>query len=115
MKSDLDNTTKSHATPTQQHNNMGGCSDVLLIILCIIFPPIGVLVMAGCGHDFVINLILTLLWSLLIRSTKRSRSHLFNLVVNSFNLKRDSRLVQQLCRQQNQGRVQTIVPKFLSK
>ncbi len=35
---------------------------ILQIILAIILPPVGVALKAGVGKDFVINLILTLLF-----------------------------------------------------
>ncbi|KAI5812068.1 plasma membrane proteolipid 3 precursor [Pyronema omphalodes] len=40
---------------------MGACSAILLIIITIFLPPLGVLLVAGCGMDFLINLILTFL------------------------------------------------------
>jgi len=36
-------------------------SDILMIILAIILPPVAVLILKGCGGDFCINLILTLI------------------------------------------------------
>ncbi|KAK8187440.1 uncharacterized protein BKA78DRAFT_355616 [Phyllosticta capitalensis] len=36
-------------------------SAILLIIITIFIPPIGVLMIAGCGADFCINVLLTLL------------------------------------------------------
>ncbi|AEO56431.1 hypothetical protein MYCTH_2125404 [Thermothelomyces thermophilus ATCC 42464] len=36
---------------------------ILVAILCIFFPPLAVLIMAGCGADLFINIILTIwLW-----------------------------------------------------
>jgi len=35
---------------------------ILQIILAIILPPVGVALKAGLGRDFVINLVLTLLF-----------------------------------------------------
>ncbi|KAK0127557.1 hypothetical protein ONS96_007091 [Cadophora gregata f. sp. sojae] len=40
---------------------MGVCSFIFLVIFAIILPPIAVLMLAGCGPDFLINIILTLL------------------------------------------------------
>ncbi|EKD20969.1 hypothetical protein LZ554_002981 [Drepanopeziza brunnea f. sp. 'monogermtubi'] len=40
---------------------MGFCFGFVLVILTIIFPPLGVLMIAGCSGDIVVNLILTLL------------------------------------------------------
>ncbi|CAN6628774.1 plasma membrane proteolipid 3 [Trichomonascus vanleenenianus] len=34
------------------------CSDILKIILAIIFPPIGVFLERGCGVDLLINVLL---------------------------------------------------------
>ncbi|KAJ7470670.1 UPF0057-domain-containing protein [Mycena latifolia] len=36
-------------------------SDILKIIAAIILPPLGVLLERGCGADFLINILLTLL------------------------------------------------------
>ncbi|POS69199.1 hypothetical protein DHEL01_v212406 [Diaporthe helianthi] len=36
-------------------------SAVLLIIITLFFPPVGVLIVAGCGADVLINICLTLL------------------------------------------------------
>ena len=36
-------------------------SQILLIIITILLPPVGVFMIAGCGADFFINLCLTLL------------------------------------------------------
>ncbi|KAL6889613.1 UPF0057 domain-containing protein [Trichoderma longibrachiatum] len=40
---------------------MGACAVVLLVILTIIFPPLGVACVAGCGVDVLINICLTIL------------------------------------------------------
>ncbi|KAH0495209.1 hypothetical protein TgHK011_008774 [Trichoderma gracile] len=40
---------------------MGACAVVLLVILTIIFPPLGVACVAGCGADVLINICLTIL------------------------------------------------------
>jgi uncharacterized membrane protein YqaE (UPF0057 family) len=34
---------------------------IFLIIITLFFPPLGVLLVAGCGADFCINLLLTIL------------------------------------------------------
>lgn len=36
-------------------------SAILIILITILIPPIGVLMVAGCGADFFINILLTLL------------------------------------------------------
>ncbi|GME25933.1 hypothetical protein GTA08_BOTSDO01418 [Neofusicoccum parvum] len=36
-------------------------SAILIILITILVPPIGVLITAGCGADFLINILLTLL------------------------------------------------------
>ncbi|KAF2090741.1 UPF0057-domain-containing protein [Saccharata proteae CBS 121410] len=36
-------------------------SAILLIIITVFLPPVGVLIISGCGADFLINLLLTLL------------------------------------------------------
>ncbi|KAI9760656.1 MAG: hypothetical protein M4579_001520 [Chaenotheca gracillima] len=40
---------------------MGVCSAFLLIIITLIFPPVGVAIVAGCGADLLINICLTVL------------------------------------------------------
>ncbi|KAH9218535.1 hypothetical protein DL95DRAFT_360196 [Leptodontidium sp. 2 PMI_412] len=40
---------------------MGVCFFIFLVLFAIIFPPVAVLMIAGCGPDFLINIILTLL------------------------------------------------------
>ncbi|KAH0606135.1 uncharacterized protein H6S33_003796 [Morchella sextelata] len=40
---------------------MGLASALLLIIITIIFPPLGVFAVAGCGMDLLINIVLTIL------------------------------------------------------
>jgi len=40
---------------------MGFCSAFLLVLITILFPPVGVAIVAGCGADLVINICLTLL------------------------------------------------------
>ncbi|KAH9991088.1 hypothetical protein F4779DRAFT_632056 [Xylariaceae sp. FL0662B] len=40
---------------------MGVVSAVLLVLITIIFPPIGVWVVAGCGADLFINICFTIL------------------------------------------------------
>ncbi|ROW10415.1 hypothetical protein VMCG_01800 [Cytospora schulzeri] len=37
------------------------CSLILLILVSLIFPPVGVALVAGCGADVLINICLTLL------------------------------------------------------
>ncbi|PSR83823.1 hypothetical protein BD289DRAFT_276010 [Coniella lustricola] len=39
----------------------GVCSLVLLILITLLFPPVGVVLVAGCGADVLINVCLTLL------------------------------------------------------
>jgi uncharacterized membrane protein YqaE (UPF0057 family) len=58
-----------HASVRQRPHNgaseprviMGLCTDILLIILAIIFPPAAVLVRTGCSMALLINVLLTLL------------------------------------------------------
>ncbi|KHJ32383.1 putative plasma membrane proteolipid 3 [Erysiphe necator] len=40
---------------------MGVASALILIIVTLIFPPIGVLIVDGCGFQLLLNIILTLL------------------------------------------------------
>ena len=40
---------------------MGAASAILLVSITIIFPPLGVWAVAGCGADFLVNLCLSLL------------------------------------------------------
>ncbi|KAI1139073.1 hypothetical protein F5Y05DRAFT_383608 [Hypoxylon sp. FL0543] len=40
---------------------MGAASAVLIILITILFPPIGVWAVAGCGADLFINICLTIL------------------------------------------------------
>ncbi|KAJ5562975.1 Proteolipid membrane potential modulator [Penicillium sp. DV-2018c] len=39
----------------------GTCSMLCLIIITIFIPPLGVFLIAGCGIDFLINVLLTIL------------------------------------------------------
>lgn len=41
--------------------NPSTVSTLLLVLITILVPPIGVLMVAGCGADFLINICLTLL------------------------------------------------------
>ncbi|KAL1835684.1 hypothetical protein VTJ49DRAFT_6212 [Mycothermus thermophilus] len=42
---------------------MDGVVAILVAILCLFFPPLAVFIMAGCGVDLLINVILTIwLW-----------------------------------------------------
>ncbi|KAL2163116.1 hypothetical protein VTH06DRAFT_6952 [Thermothelomyces fergusii] len=42
---------------------MDVAAGILVAILSVFFPPLGVLIMAGCGADLLINVILTIwLW-----------------------------------------------------
>ncbi|KAI4841448.1 hypothetical protein E4T44_07809 [Aureobasidium sp. EXF-8845] len=36
-------------------------SHILLVIITILFPPVGVFMIAGCGADLIINVALTIL------------------------------------------------------
>ncbi|KAK1760796.1 hypothetical protein QBC47DRAFT_368221 [Echria macrotheca] len=40
---------------------MGAASAIVLVLITIIFPPLGVWMIAGCGADLLINICLTLL------------------------------------------------------
>ena len=40
---------------------MGALKTVLLILITIFIPPIGVFLVAGCGIDLLINILLTCL------------------------------------------------------
>jgi len=40
---------------------MTACSDIMLLILAVILPPLAVILKSGCGSDLCINIILTLL------------------------------------------------------
>merc|ERR1712032_76192 len=40
---------------------MGDCTRLCALIFALIFPPISVLLVRGCGCDFLLNIILTLL------------------------------------------------------
>src|ERR1043165_7287276 len=37
------------------------CSDIIKIFFAVILPPVGVMLERGCGPDFCINILLTLL------------------------------------------------------
>uniref|UniRef100_A0A914VMW4 Plasma membrane proteolipid 3 n=1 Tax=Plectus sambesii TaxID=2011161 RepID=A0A914VMW4_9BILA len=37
------------------------CSDILKMILCLLLPPIAVLLDQGCNIQFLINIVLTIL------------------------------------------------------
>ncbi|KAK4127644.1 UPF0057-domain-containing protein [Parathielavia appendiculata] len=42
---------------------MDGLAGILVAILSFLFPPLGVAIMAGCGADLLINVLLTIwLW-----------------------------------------------------
>lgn len=40
---------------------MGGISALLIVLITLFLPPIGVLVVAGCGMDLIVNIFLTIL------------------------------------------------------
>ncbi|GJN75355.1 hypothetical protein PLIIFM63780_009437 [Purpureocillium lilacinum] len=40
---------------------MGVASAILIVLITILFPPIGVWAVAGCGMDLLINICLTIL------------------------------------------------------
>ncbi|KAI1328749.1 hypothetical protein F5Y16DRAFT_397960 [Xylariaceae sp. FL0255] len=40
---------------------MGACSAILVVLITILFPPVGVAIVAGCGADLLINIALTIL------------------------------------------------------
>ncbi|KAI2779588.1 plasma membrane proteolipid 3 [Daldinia loculata] len=40
---------------------MGAVSAILIVLITILFPPIGVWAVAGCGADLLINICLTVL------------------------------------------------------
>ncbi|EPE05714.1 plasma membrane proteolipid 3 [Ophiostoma piceae UAMH 11346] len=40
---------------------MGAASAVLIVLITILFPPLGVYAVAGCGADLLINICLTCL------------------------------------------------------
>ncbi|EHA55756.1 hypothetical protein MCOR27_003448 [Pyricularia oryzae] len=40
---------------------MGAASAILMVIITIIFPPLGVWMVAGCGADLLVNICLTIL------------------------------------------------------
>ncbi|KAI1746328.1 hypothetical protein F4680DRAFT_401080 [Xylaria scruposa] len=40
---------------------MGAASTVLLVLITILFPPVGVAIVSGCGADLFINIALTIL------------------------------------------------------
>ncbi|KAK8035620.1 stress response RCI peptide [Apiospora rasikravindrae] len=40
---------------------MGAISGVLIILITILFPPVGVYMVAGCGADLFVNICLTIL------------------------------------------------------
>lgn len=57
----------THTAPAPQINyhSSAMASDaapaILIVLITILLPPVGVLMVAGCGADFVINICLTLL------------------------------------------------------
>ncbi|XP_004347463.2 hypothetical protein CAOG_04716 [Capsaspora owczarzaki ATCC 30864] len=40
---------------------MGCCGTFLLFLISFFLPPVGVLIVAGCGQIFLLNILLTLL------------------------------------------------------
>jgi uncharacterized membrane protein YqaE (UPF0057 family) len=46
-----------------------GFSDICKILLAIILPPVGVFLERGCGADFFINILLTILGKSLLNSS----------------------------------------------
>ncbi|KAL2760609.1 hypothetical protein ACRALDRAFT_1053731 [Sodiomyces alcalophilus JCM 7366] len=40
---------------------MGAISAIIIVIITLFVPPIGVLAVAGCGMDFIVNILLTIL------------------------------------------------------
>lgn len=57
--------TQDYATPQHLHTSYTHtamsvrASDVILILVTIIFPPAGAFFVAGCGCDLLINILLT--------------------------------------------------------
>lgn len=48
--------------PGQQYNpNMGAASAIIVVFVTILFPPAGAFLVAGCGVDLLINILLTCL------------------------------------------------------
>ncbi|ODM90537.1 Plasma membrane proteolipid 3 [Orchesella cincta] len=61
---------KIHGIPQRQKvwhltlsttNNMVTAEEICMIILALVFPPLGVFLAAGCGLDLCINILLTML------------------------------------------------------
>merc|ERR1712130_815070 len=50
-----------HGKYQNQTSKMGDCTRLCALIFALIFPPISVLLVRGCGCDFLLNIILTLL------------------------------------------------------
>lgn len=48
-----------HATTDPTMSN--GASDVLLLIMALLLPPVAVFLKRGCGADFIINILLCIL------------------------------------------------------
>ncbi|KAI1498466.1 hypothetical protein F5X99DRAFT_393256 [Biscogniauxia marginata] len=48
-------------TNISSRSTMGAISPILIILITILFPPIGVWAVAGCGADLFINICLTIL------------------------------------------------------
>lgn len=40
---------------------MSGIAALLIVLVTLFVPPIGVLAVAGCGMDFIVNILLTIL------------------------------------------------------
>ncbi|KAH6689564.1 hypothetical protein F5X68DRAFT_203931 [Plectosphaerella plurivora] len=40
---------------------MSGVAALLIVLITLFVPPIGVLAVAGCGMDFIVNILLTIL------------------------------------------------------
>jgi uncharacterized membrane protein YqaE (UPF0057 family) len=50
-----------NATVLQSNLCSHSCSDIIKIIFAIVLPPLGVFLERGCGGDFLINILLTIL------------------------------------------------------
>ncbi|KAI1630801.1 hypothetical protein F4809DRAFT_635273 [Biscogniauxia mediterranea] len=49
------------ATKFSRTSTMGAVSAILVVLITILFPPVGVWTVAGCGADLFINICLTIL------------------------------------------------------
>ena len=63
-----------HYPAQQQYNpNMGAASAIIVVFVTILFPPAGAFLVAGCGVDLLINILLTCLGYVIYSSVRAGK------------------------------------------